>query len=306
MNVEDDAIEQRRRLSAILRQMGKVPADLRGRFIRVGPRGVGTLIERDPSTGRTYATPAMERINDLIEEHKPDLVVFDPLVELHNSEENDNGALRAVMAAFRSLAVQHNIAIVLVHHSRKGTSAIAGDADTLRGASSIVGAARIVITATGMTKDEATDFGFAANQARHYFRIDGAKANYSETGNVEWFERHGFELDNGEIVVAVVPWTPPRAAVTDDVVAAILIDIGKGSADGPWSPQLGSGLRSIRQLFVRHGITATTQQTKLLAELTGSRGVTVEAVKGADRKPTKGLRTAEGLPAAAPWITTGV
>jgi hypothetical protein len=298
MNVEDDAIEQRLRLSAILRQTGAEPMALKGRLIRVGPDKVGTLIEREPMSGRAFMTPAMERIEELIEDYTPDLVVFDPLVELHNVEENDNGALRLVMATFRSIAKRHNIAIVIVHHSKKGTSAIAGDADTLRGASSIVGAARIVLTATGMTKDEADGFGFSASQAKHYFRVDGAKANYSALADTEWFERFPYLLDNGETVIAPVPWTPPRAAATEGVIEAVLADIASGSADGPWSPQLGPNLRSIRHVLVRHGVAGTSQQSRLLAELTGSHGVTVAHFIGADRKPAKGLRTAEGLPAA--------
>ncbi len=44
-NVEDDATEQRRRLSAALRQFpGATPADIRCKVIRTGPSGVGTLV----------------------------------------------------------------------------------------------------------------------------------------------------------------------------------------------------------------------------------------------------------------------
>jgi hypothetical protein len=301
LNVEDDVTEQRLRLSAILRQTGAVPRDIAGRLIRVGPNGVGTLLERDPVTKQMHMTPAMERIEELIAEHKPDLVVFDPLVELHNAEENDNGALRAVMARFRAIAKQHNTAIVIVHHVKKGLSSIAGDADATRGASSIVGAARIVVTLAAMSKEEAQNFGFSARQAQGYFRLDGAKANYSALTDTEWFERHPFLLDNGETVIAPVPWTPPTAAATDDVIAAILDGIADGSAAGPWSPQSGPGLRSVRQLFKRHGITSKEAEAKVMAELTGGRGVTVGTFLGADRKPANGLRTAEGLPSVK-WI----
>ena len=46
-NVEDDAIEQRRRLSATLRQFGRGPADIKGALYRIGPSTIGTLLERD-------------------------------------------------------------------------------------------------------------------------------------------------------------------------------------------------------------------------------------------------------------------
>jgi hypothetical protein len=263
------------------------------------------LLERDPLTKRMEMTAAMERIEELIAEHKPDLVVFDPLVELHDSEENDNGALRAVMARFRAIAKQHNTAIVIVHHVKKGLSSIAGDADATRGASSIVGAARIVITLAGMSKEEAQGFGFSSSQAKGYFRLDGAKANYSALTDTEWFERHPYLLANGETVIAPVPWTPPTAAATDDVIAEILTGIAAGSAAGPWSPQLGSGLRSVRQLFRQHGITSKEAEGRILTELTNRHGVTVGTFIGADRKPANGMRTGEGLPSAK-WIEAPV
>jgi RecA-family ATPase len=179
VNAEDDAIEQRRRLSAVLRAAGAVPRDLAGRLVRVGPVALATMIEKGALTGALCPTAALDQLEQLIVEHKPDVVCLDPRVELHTAEENDNGALRAVMATFRSIAVRHNVAVLIVHHSKKGTATSVGDPDTLRGASSIVGAARIVLTVTGMTLDEAKNFGLSAAQARHYFRVDGAKANYS-------------------------------------------------------------------------------------------------------------------------------
>ena len=83
-------------------------------------------------------------------------------MELHDAEENDNTALRAVMAKFRNLAIQHNLAVVLVHHARKGSGSSAGDPDNLRGASSIVGAARIVLTVLTMDEEQAAKLGIGA------------------------------------------------------------------------------------------------------------------------------------------------
>jgi len=301
-NVEDDAIEQRRRLSAILRQFDARPDDLAGRLVRVGPHSAGALVERDAKTGRVAMTAAFEQIEAIIETHRPDLAIFDPLVELHNAEENDNTAVRAVIAQFRALAAKHKIAVVLVHHSKKGVSDKAGDVDTMRGASAIAGAARIVLTVTQMTGQEAEGFGMNARHAAHYFRLDGAKANYSALACCEWFERQQIELDNGEIVAAPVAWMPPKAAAGADVVAAVLADIARGSPDGPWSPQLGGGVRSIRQCFVRHGVEVAANQTRLLGELTTTHGVTIGTYTDEYRKPVKGLRTAEGLPAGARWL----
>ena len=150
LNAEDDQDEQRRRLTAVLTSMGRTPADVAGLIARVTPTGIGTLLERNPDLdvpGIVRLTEAMLALIDEIRAFRPDLIL-DPLAELHVVDENDNVSMREVVAAFRKLAVDHSLALVLVHHVRKGPSG-AGDMDTARGASSVVSAARVVLTVTG-------------------------------------------------------------------------------------------------------------------------------------------------------------
>jgi len=208
-NVEDDKDEQRRRFSAALRQFERTPKEVAANIIRVGPNSTGTLLRRDPISGRLKITSAMQALEELIKQHKPDVVVLDPLVELHDSEENDNTSVRAVMARFRSVAIDYNLALLLIHHARKGASGHAGDPDSLRGASSIVGAARVVLTALGMDEDQAARLGITPTDRHRFFRVDGAKSNYAPLHEAEWFQRMEYELDNGEGVAAAVPWIPP-------------------------------------------------------------------------------------------------
>jgi RecA-family ATPase len=98
-NVEDDREEQRRRLSAVLRQFDAVPADIRGKIIRTGPRGVGTLFRSDGETGKIKETSAMAGLRALIAERRPDMLIADPLVELHTAEENSNTARSATQSS---------------------------------------------------------------------------------------------------------------------------------------------------------------------------------------------------------------
>ena len=301
-NVEDDAAEQRRRFSAVLRQFDATPSDLAGKVMRVGPNDVGTLIARDPDTRVLVLTAAMVELQRLIVEFKPHVLILDPLVELHTEEENDNTALRSIMAQFRTLATQHEMAVAIVHHARKGASQAApGDTDTLRGASSIVGAARIVVTVAGMTEDEGKAFGLGSDERRSFFRVDSGKSNYSRLHEAEWFERVEYELDNGDLVAAPVAWQPPQDAVSLDVRAAIEADIAIGSPAGPWASKLSKDDRSVRQLFTRHGITTLAGQHTLLAELHAA-GFETATYKRANRSTAQGLRTADGRPTAVTWV----
>ena len=62
--------------------------------------------------------------HETIERFRPDLVIIDPLVELHDIPENDNTGIRIVGAKIRELARSalddREIAILLLHHTRKG------------------------------------------------------------------------------------------------------------------------------------------------------------------------------------------
>ncbi len=295
-NAEDEADEQHRRIAATLRQFDAAPADLEGRLLTIGPERAGTLFDQFGAP-----TPAMDLIEAEIACLRADLAIFDPLVELHSAEENDNTSVRLVMAAFRALAVKHNMAIMLVHHTRKGIQGGAGDPDTARGASAIIGAVRIALTVTTMTDDEAKSLGIPSDCRKHYFRLDSAKSNYAALHAAEWFERVNYHLDNGDTVAAPVPWKPPTDVITADTITAIAVAVEKGSPSGePWSSKLSDDPRSIRKLLQSHGVATAAGQRKAIASLMAT-GFELVAYRSATRNKSVGLRSPDGLPAAR-WV----
>lgn len=233
-NVEDDQDEQRRRFSAAMRVFGSTPAEVATSILRVGPEHIGTLLRVDPLTKKLTATQALNELEALIEQERPDAVFLDPFVELHDSDENDNTAIRAVMARLREIAQRHHCAVCVLHHARKGAGSLAGDPDSLRGASAIVGAARVVLTVLTMDEKEAEKLSIPDEQRRLYFRLDGAKSNYALVEDAEWYQRVPYELANGETVAAAEPWTPaaPDAEVSTVDLNAALDLIDKGPEPG--------------------------------------------------------------------------
>lgn len=222
-NTEDDRDEQRRRYTAFVGASGAIPKEALKSVIRVGPEGVGTLFQRDPDSGEVTPTTALDDLKALIIEQQADYLFVDPLAELHNAEENDNTAMRSILAAFRQLAKELDVAVVILHHDRKGVG-IAGDVDRMRGASALQGAARIVLTLTRMTDEEAQALGIPPEQKSSFIRIDNAKANYTPLGEAAWYQLTGQTIPNGEQVAAALPWSPPDriAALTGEMKVEIL------------------------------------------------------------------------------------
>lgn len=300
-NVEDDLDEEHRRLSATLREFKASPRDLEGRITIVGPKDVGTLVHRDPQSGRIQLTATMEALEALIVENSIDILMLDPLVELHTSEENDNTGLRAVIAAFRSLAQRLNIAVVLFHHTRKG-STTPGDPDAIRGAGAIVGAARMVFTLCVMTEDEAAALSIPSTQRKNYFRLDSAKSNYAPGTDGEWFERIPYELANGETVPATRPWVKPRDTIYENDFLAIERLVSEGLPGSvPYSFSKLAAERWIGHLCIAQNIK-TADGIKEVVDRLKSSGFAHADFTTKSRNTAKGIRSPDGAPTHAAWL----
>ena len=307
-NVEDDLDEQQRRFSAMCRQLDVPVADLMRNLRIITPNGVGTLLTTG-FTGPMVNTKAMEELEQFIDEWKPDLLLLDPFVELHSAEENDNTAVRHVMSRLRTLAQDFNMAVGVLHHARKGLAS-PGDPDSLRGASSIVGAARVALTVNVMTEEEAVKLAIPLDTRRDYFRVDGAKKNYSAITDAEWFERLEYTLENGQEgetpdrVAVPYPWKPPSVTITQELIAQLLNDIANGSPNGPWSPRLSPDARSFRRALEARDVADATSQKKAVSALLdmGVREAEFYDRPGKDKRTRKGYRTADGAPHCVAWV----
>src|SRR6202142_2407877 len=74
------------------------------------------------------------KLDQTIARLKPRMLVLDPFVRLHRIDENVSGEVAPLLAYLRDLQRRHRLAVILVHHARKGAGAMrAGQA--LRGSS---------------------------------------------------------------------------------------------------------------------------------------------------------------------------
>jgi hypothetical protein len=148
------------------------------------------------------------------------------------------------MAIFTEIASQTGCAIELVHHTRKSQQGIgaaaAGNAETARGASSLIAAVRSARTVMPMTSKEAEAFNIEEKARSWFVRIDSAKANFHPPQEkATWCERISVELDNGDLapgdsIGGLRRWSPPDAfdGLTNQIIADILAAITKGPSEG--------------------------------------------------------------------------
>ena len=74
------------------------------------------------------------RLDETIARLQPRLLVLDPFVRLHRIDENVSGEVAPLLAYLRDLQRRHGLAVIVVHHARKGAGNMrAGQA--LRGSS---------------------------------------------------------------------------------------------------------------------------------------------------------------------------
>jgi RecA-family ATPase len=118
---EDALHVVRQRLAGIAASAGRALADLDIHVITAPT--VRLDVERD-----------RDALAETVAALKPKLLVLDPFVRLHRIDENISGEVAPLLAYLRELQRRHHLAVVLVHHARKGGAKMrAGQA--LRGSS---------------------------------------------------------------------------------------------------------------------------------------------------------------------------
>ena len=110
----------RRRLDGIASAAGIALADLDIQVI------TAPVLRLDLDSDRRSLADTVARL-------QPRLLILDPFVRLHRIDENASGEVAPLLAYLRELQRRHDMAVLVVHHARKGGGARAGQA--LRGSS---------------------------------------------------------------------------------------------------------------------------------------------------------------------------
>jgi hypothetical protein len=119
---EDHAPHLRRRIESIARTRGLTLAGLE----------LGLIL---CASLRLDLEPDRTRLDATLAHYRPRLLILDPLVRLHRIDENSATEMAALLAELRLLQRRYELALVLVHHLRKQSGPVDGQA--LRGSSDL-------------------------------------------------------------------------------------------------------------------------------------------------------------------------
>ena len=235
INLEDDRNTMDKRIAAAMKHFGLTPQDVGDRLFVKAKGEVKIKVATQTRIG--VIEPDAAVIGGMIafvKENVIDVVSIDPLRKTHRIGENDTVAMGEVMEIYEEIAAEANCNVHIWHHLRKANG---GDAtiDSVRGASSIIDAARSCEVMTKMNDLEADKFNIEDRRRRYYFRFFNGKLNFAppiEQSN--WCELKSVELNNagglfGDNVGVVAQWEPPSAddvELTERIVARIKEAVG--------------------------------------------------------------------------------
>lgn len=212
INNEDDIEEMQRRFLAIMKHFRIDFADIEEWLHFQSGENVDFKIAKKEGNTKEIVPHHKNDLRDYCIKHKIEALFVDPFLETHEADENDNRQTNEVCKIYRQLAQEANLAILLIHHTRKQQGASSaghyGNMDSARGASSLLGAARIVFTLYAMEKKDAEKCGIAEEDRHYYMRMDDAKGNMSLISDKpHWFRKQSVLLANGDNV-GVVEYAP--------------------------------------------------------------------------------------------------
>ena len=198
INLEDPMSEMQMRTIAAMKHHDLKPSEVKGKLFMDGEDTMSITLAAEGRDGLITNDALIEHMTKKIKANNIGVVIIDPFVSTHLVNENNNGSVQAVVSMLRKLARDTNTSIMLVHHIRK-TNGEDATVDSVRGAVSLIGAARAARVINRITPEDAMALGVNENESRGIFRIDDGKANLAPPSDKAVYRQMvSVEIANGE------------------------------------------------------------------------------------------------------------
>jgi RecA-family ATPase len=129
-------------------------------------------------------TKGINKMVELIETHKPNVVVLDPFRKMTAKDENSSGDMTKVFGTLTALQETYGLSVVIIHHSAKSSEfRKAGEPESLRGSSEIFahGDTYCILEKPGDKKSTLVDAHFTF---RHASDIDTLQLDFDKSTGI--------------------------------------------------------------------------------------------------------------------------
>ena len=207
-NAEDPHDEVVRRVLALCQHYDISQDDIKESLMIASGRDVNMILMA--GIDGIINEPLIDKLAEIIKENELELMVLDPLANMMTSSESVENFSR-LSQTLSYLADRCNIAIEVVHHTRKMSENREASIEDSRGGSSLVAGARSGRVLRNMSEKDATALG--VDNHIDYFKIEPAgKNNLSRPlEKVEWYKKLGVQIGNSDWVAVTEKWNVPNA-----------------------------------------------------------------------------------------------
>ena len=242
INLEDPRSELNMRVLAAMKHYGLKKDDVYGKLFIDGEDDIKIVMAAEGRDGLVTNDALATYFQEKIISENITTVIVDPFVSVSQVNENSNTSIQVVVAMFRAIARNANCSVTLVHHTRKGNGEDA-NVDSIRGAGSLIGAARTARIINKISVEDAMQLGFPEDQATGMFRVDDAKQNLAAATDKSLYRRIiGVQIANGEWIGVCISMKKPDhfdSITTKDAMRVQRV-VGKQSESDPYRENVQS------------------------------------------------------------------
>ena len=242
INLEDPRSELNMRVLAAMKHYGLKKDDVYGKLFIDGEDDIKIVMAAEGRDGLVTNDALATYFQEKIISENITTVIVDPFVSVSQVNENSNTSIQVVVAMFRAIARNANCSVTLVHHTRKGNGEDA-NVDSIRGAGSLIGAARTARIINKISVEDAMQLGFPEDQATGMFRVDDAKQNLAAATDKSLYRRIiGVQIANGEWIGVCISMKKPDhfdSITTKDAMRVQRV-VGKQAESDPYRENVQS------------------------------------------------------------------
>lgn len=139
----------------------------------------------------------VEGFINFITKNSIDVIMLDPLANLHGASEQDNAQMQRFMTIMRTVTQRTGCAAILAHHVSKASGKVKDSMNALRGAGSLVNSARNVFLASTADKEDTNVYDIPKEDFKNWVRLSVVKSNVGKKRTTFFkFNEVGVPVDN--------------------------------------------------------------------------------------------------------------